>query len=407
MESRNKTGGLTAIAQQSSFMDMNPHRAKLTLLAALSGIALAATTTGCELIASVDRELIAKPTTSASGTGGSGGQGAAAGSSGSQGTGGAGGQAGTGGTGGTGGQGGSGGGSGFAYPISLDVAISGAGVNLTWIKAAPSSGNTVSKIVRTLNTPPTGPNDPSATVVFTGSSEATTHALSDILPDQAMTPRTYHYAVYGCTPGMTCETMGSSDSIAPTVRQCLIGGGYNIFWRHASADVCSDDTTCGLAPSTTCPDWWKSCDSNCPPTGMAKARQLNPAGVLESQAIGQSFGAIGIPVGRVLSSEFCRCMKTAEHMSFGPTIEPNQDITYFVYDDADRCSASLSLLAQNPPASSNVALISHMAIPAETGFDCTTINSLAWAEAAIYKPDGSGGRIYITRLKWNEWDSLP
>jgi phosphohistidine phosphatase SixA len=276
--------------------------------------------------------------------------------------------------------------------------VDGGLVELTWTNPDPSSGNTVVRVVRTLDAPPTGPSDPTATVVYEGPAEMATEPTAALLPDMPDAARTYHYAAYGCTPAADCETAGSSTTLALTLTQALVGGGYNIIWRHASANVCSDNLALGTAATTSTPDWWKSCETDCT---IATARQMNAAGVTEATVIGQDLTALGVPFSRVLSSEYCRNTQTAELMALGPVIEERQDITYFVYDEANRCANSEALLATPPDPGTNVALIGH------AGFVCPVLDSLAWGEAAIYKPDGSGGSLLITRVPWNGWMALP
>lgn len=281
-------------------------------------------------------------------------------------------------------------------PSGLAAVIVADDVNLTW--TAPGSGLTEARVLRRLNAPPTGPFDGSSTLVFAGGGEAATDDLTELLPNTTTVARTWHYAVYGCDISDNCEDAGSHTTLAPTVVQVLRAGGYVVHWRHASADVCSDATHLGTAETTAVPDWWKSCDDMC---GTATARQLNTTGENESVAIGDAFATLDIPVGRVVSSEFCRNVGTALLMDFGPTIEQSQDITYFVYDEAERCNNSFALLGEVPTAGTNTALIGH------AGFTCPPLSQLAWAEAAIYKPDGMGGATFIERVLANAWLTLP
>jgi hypothetical protein len=317
--------------------------------------------------------------------------------------GGAAGSAGSGGMGGSGGAGG-GGGTGGSAPVDpqdLKITIVGKNVKLDWTKSAKPS----SLILRKLGSDPTGPNDTAAAIVYVGTGQSSTEPLRNLLPNTTSDPRTYHYAVYGCDG--TCGGTPAAATLTPTIMQCLVGGGYNIIWRHASATVCSDQTGLGTAANTTYPDWWKRCDNFCPmmmgQTDTATARQLNATGVMEATAIGQSLAMRGVPFGRLLTSEFCRNFTTAELMNLVPkaNIEHNKDITYYVYDEANRCNKSMALLAVEPPADANTGLIGH------AGFSCPTLDGLQWAEAAIYKPNGTGGSTYITRVLWNQWDALP
>ncbi|MDX2166094.1 MAG: hypothetical protein SF182_03495 [Deltaproteobacteria bacterium] len=257
------------------------------------------------------------------------------------------------------------------------------------------------RVLRRLGTPVDGPNDPDAQVVYAGATDTVLEPIKNLLPSTPQSPRMYFYAVYGCV-GAACEAEGSQTMITLTLAQALRAGGYVIHWRHASATVCQDNLALGTAATTSVPDWWKSCDANCPGEGpvTATARQLSDAGRAEATAIGEEFDAQGFPIGRVISSEFCRNLETAELMDFGPPIEPSPAITYFVYDEANRCQASFALLAQAPAGATNTALIGH------AGNSCSPLSDLAWAEGAIYKPDGHGGTTYIDRLNWEEWGTL-
>jgi phosphohistidine phosphatase SixA len=125
--------------------------------------------------------------------------------------------------------------------------------------------------------------------------------------------------------------------------------------------------------------------------------------VMEARAIGQAFDALGIPVGRVISSEYCRCIRSAELNDFGPIIEQDSTITYFVYDEANRCAHSMERIGELPGRGTNTGIIGH------AGFNgpCPTLAELAWGEAAIYKPKGDGTAELITRVLWNGWTGLP
>lgn len=284
-------------------------------------------------------------------------------------------------------------------PSDLSATVDGAAIDLAWTPPDPSSGDTDVKILRRLNTPPTGPDDPQATQVFFGTATSTTDDLTALLPDTPTVPRTYHYAAFGCTGAGACEPQGTNASVTPTIVQALRAGGYVVSWRHGAADICVDHTDLGTASTTAVPNWWKSCDANCATT--ATARQLNASGAADATTIGNAFDTLGIPVGRVVSSEFCRTVTTAQLMSFGPAIEQRQDITFFVYDEANRCQHVQALLAEAPAAGTNTAIIGH------AGFVCANLDQLAMGEGAIFKPDGSGGSTFIARVLPAAWATLP
>ncbi len=284
-------------------------------------------------------------------------------------------------------------------PDGLSAVLNGAEVVLAW---TPASGTAV-RLLRRLDVPPTDAFDPLSTLVYAGAAQSAAHPTAALLPSTAETVRTHHYAVFGCVADDDCEGIGSRTTLAPTLVEALRGGGYVLHWRHASANVCADDTALGTASTTGYPDWWKRCDAMCatPQTTTATARQLNATGVTEATAIGDVFAQRGIPIGRVLSSEFCRNVATAELMAFGPPIEQRQDLTYFVHDEANRCAASYALIGQVPAAGTNTAMIGH------AGFTCPILGDLAWSEAAVFKPDGTGAALLLGTVVWGDWATLP
>ena len=296
------------------------------------------------------------------------------------------------------------------------VASNGVDVSLSWVNPPAATGFTQVKVLRQLNALPTGPNDPTATTLFTGLATAANDRVAQLLPSTPGVSRTYFYVAYGCA-GATCETYGSRTTFSLTMSQALKAGGYTIWWRHNSASTCGDMTnlggcSCTNGVCTNCPAgaWWKSCDANC---GTATARQLTPPqSDLEATTIRTQFMQKGIVVGRVLSSEMCRAIQSAQSwrdsnnvlhqgFDFGPPLELVKELTYFVYDEANRCTNTYNLLNETPAAGTNTAMVSH------AGFNCPLIDSLAWGEAAIFKPNPGGQPTFMTRVAYNQWGALP
>ncbi len=280
----------------------------------------------------------------------------------------------------------------------LHVAVAGRQIELGWTAPDSGSGLTSARLLRKLDADPGGPTDTAATLVYSGAAHTAADALTALLPSTTETARVYHYAVYGCDADSHCEASGSHATLAPSLVQVLKAGGYVLHWRHATADVCVDRIQLGTAAHTSTRDWWKSCNSDC---ATATARQLNPTGRTEAAGIGHAFTTLGIPVGRVRASEFCRTNQTATQMAFGPVIEQSRELTYFVYDETSRCRNTHAMLAEAPAPGTNTALIGH------SNELCPSLPTLAWGEAAIYKPDGNGGATYIDRVTADAWLSLP
>src|SRR5262249_22666256 len=156
-------------------------------------------------------------------------------------------------------------------PTNLTAIVNDATVELTWTPPDPASGNIIVRVLRRLNVDPVDANDPNAAIVYEDTGSHASDPVAGLLPSVSGTPRQYHYAAFGCN-GSTCEPNGSRTTLSLDLVQCLHAGGYVIRWRHADADVCADHTDLGTAGMTSVPDWWKSCDANCP---TATARQMN------------------------------------------------------------------------------------------------------------------------------------
>ena len=86
--------------------------------------------------------------------------------------------------------------------------------------------------------------------------------------------------------------------------EALQDGGYNIYFRHAPTDWGQHDRVEAAGD-------WTSCDP-------AKMRQLSSEGRATARRIGEAIRALGVPVAKVLSSEYCRAWETARLLDLGP-----------------------------------------------------------------------------------------
>jgi phosphohistidine phosphatase SixA len=135
-------------------------------------------------------------------------------------------------------------------------------------------------------------------------------------------------------------------------------------------------------------------------------RNLNEDGRREALQIGAAFQRLGIPVGEVKSSQFCRCKDTAQ-LAFGRfTIERwLTGVSRAAEAEQRRKEASRELrriLGTVPAAGSNTVLVSH-------GFnlwDAEGFHLATQGEAAIYRPDGQGRYVLIARVLPREWSAL-
>ena len=174
----------------------------------------------------------------------------------------------------------------------------------------------------------------------------------------------------------------------PALVQALKQGGFVIYFRHA-------DT----GPAVPEPPGFDlaRCETQ---------RNLNDDGREQARDIGAQFGRLGIPVGRVLSSEFCRCWQTAE-LAFG-RYEKTRDLTGVPraaqWDElrAQRSAALRRLLSSPPELKQNAVLVSH-------GFNLWDLERFhlgTQGEAAVYRPDGRGAYTLVARVLPEDWAEL-
>jgi phosphohistidine phosphatase SixA len=89
-------------------------------------------------------------------------------------------------------------------------------------------------------------------------------------------------------------------AIADELTGRLRAGGLVLLMRHARTE-----------PGTGDPPGF--CHDDC-----STQRNLDAAGRAQARAIGERLRALRVPVGRVLSSRWCRCRETAELLGVGP-----------------------------------------------------------------------------------------
>ncbi|MBI2997459.1 MAG: histidine phosphatase family protein [Deltaproteobacteria bacterium] len=134
--------------------------------------------------------------------------------------------------------------------------------------------------------------------------------------------------------------------------------------------------------------------------------KLNEKGREDARVIGAAFKTLGIPVGVVLASGYCRTMETAR-IAFGraDASEVLLDPPYKPAPGApvppsfpQRMEALRRLLATSPPAGTNAILVTHSSIL------LNLLGSEAKAgEALIYKPNGQGGFSLVARVLPKGW----
>jgi phosphohistidine phosphatase SixA len=113
---------------------------------------------------------------------------------------------------------------------------------------------------------------------------------------------------------------------APPLFERLRAGGLVLLMRHAET-----------VPGTGDPPGFRHDD-------CATQRNLSEAGRAQARAVGERLRAERVPVGRVLTSRWCRCRETAELLGLGP-VERFQPLDSFFEDRGRRAAHREGMLA--------------------------------------------------------------
>lgn len=168
-------------------------------------------------------------------------------------------------------------------------------------------------------------------------------------------------------------------------------GGYNIYFRHAATDWSQSDQVREAGD-------WTSCDPS-------RIRQLSDDGRETARALGAAIRALGVPVGKVLASPYCRTAETASLMDLGQ-VETTTDVMnmrvaeYFGGREAIVKTAR-SRLAAKPAPGTNTVIVAH----GNVARDSTPVYP-GEAEGVVFLPDGNGGFSVITRVSPERWGEL-
>jgi hypothetical protein len=163
--------------------------------------------------------------------------------------------------------------------------------------------------------------------------------------------------------------------------QKLRQGGYVLYLRHASTDFSQDDSR--MTSYADC----------------STQRNLTDKGRAEARGLGTEVKRLGIPIGAVYASPFCRTMETAR-LAFGepkPTNEvrggPSRP------DDPARYDPLRKLLATPPAPGRNNVISSH----GNPFFALFGPPYLAEGEIAVVEP---ATRKVVDRIRLEEWAGI-
>jgi phosphohistidine phosphatase SixA len=173
----------------------------------------------------------------------------------------------------------------------------------------------------------------------------------------------------------------------PGLLAALREGGLVIFLRHAET-------------GEPFPDHVGAVLGDC-----ATQRNLNDRGVAQAVAIGEAVRRLGVPVGEVLASPFCRSMETAA-LAFGQA-RPEMALSLPRHLDAAAHAAMgaalLALVAAHPPApGTNLVLVGHSYHLIAAGGP----RPEPQGAAAVLRPRPGGGFTTLAMLPPGGWEAL-
>jgi phosphohistidine phosphatase SixA len=167
-------------------------------------------------------------------------------------------------------------------------------------------------------------------------------------------------------------------------------GGNIIYFRHAQ----------------TTKDYADQADPNLDLNNCETQRKLSDVGEKQAKDIGAAFTAKGIPVGDVITSDYCRAWKTAD-LAFG-RYQKNSKLNFLPFEDytdaqmKEMKSNVMPLLTKVPASGKNTVIVGHDDI-----FEAATgIYPDPQGIAYIVKPDSKGSFKIVANLLPDEWMKL-
>jgi phosphohistidine phosphatase SixA len=143
------------------------------------------------------------------------------------------------------------------------------------------------------------------------------------------------------------------------------------------------------------------------PDNIAQQRRLSAKGEAAAQALGQAFKQIGVPVGKVITSQFDRAYQTAKLAGLD-RVEKSADVTegglvVSPNENKRRALALRALAGTAPAAGTNTVLVTHKPnIIDAFGKDWFDVKE---GETTIFRPVQSGFQL-VARFQIDEWPRI-
>lgn len=176
----------------------------------------------------------------------------------------------------------------------------------------------------------------------------------------------------------------------PELLSALQEGGHIIYFRHAQTEK----------------DYADQADPNMKLEDCETQRKLNDVGIQQAKDIGAAFTEKNIPVGKVITSEYCRAWKTAD-LAFGRH-EKNPKLNFLPFEEytdeqVEEMKANvMPLLTAAPESGKNTVIVGHDDI-----FEAATgIYPDPQGLAYVLTPDGNDGFNLQANMLPEEWAKL-
>jgi phosphohistidine phosphatase SixA len=181
------------------------------------------------------------------------------------------------------------------------------------------------------------------------------------------------------TPSAQEAPLQTLDAVLDELRK----GGLVIYFRHGITEQTGPkDEAADLAVCAT-------------------QRNLSAEGRDQAAQIGKAFHALGITVGTVTTSPFCRCRDTAK-LAFG-RFTVNNDLYFAIDTDAERtkqlAGALRRTLSTPPLAGTNAVIVSHTANLREAAGIWPKPEGVAY----VFRPLPGGRYEVVARVSPEEW----
>lgn len=166
-----------------------------------------------------------------------------------------------------------------------------------------------------------------------------------------------------------CGTFDEAETVQPLVGRQLVAalrdGGHVLYLRHTETPEDGTDEPGSLGD-------------------CSRQRRLNDAGRADARALGEAVRELGVPVGDVLASPYCRTVDTAQ-LAFGRAVPEEGLLTPTPATRGRTTRALRRLLSTVPDEGENTVLVGHL-----TNLRLLSTATPDEGETVVFRPDGEG-----------------